>query len=88
MGIKKKYVRNPKLLEADVITARHRKILFRRPDYYPPRKRTRMIGKRELLLNGIRNESRVGEYLSLPGNEHRRISKKTLEKVRRNAVGR
>lgn len=45
------------------------------------RKKTRMIGKRELISRGIRNEAKIGEYLSLPENQHRRVSGKTAYKV-------
>ena len=43
--------------------------------------KTRMIGKRELIARGIRDEAKIGEYLSLPENQHRRVSGKTAYKV-------
>lgn len=47
----------------------------------PSPTRTRMIGKRELIAHGVRDEAKIGEYLSLPENKHRRVSGKTAYKV-------
>lgn len=103
MGISRKYVLRPWLLEVDVTNARYRVELAseNRKSKKNPRKETvreetvpeetvpeslghtRMIGKRELLRNGIRTGAQVGEYLSRSGNKHRRVSGNTLQKVSR-----
>lgn len=86
MAMRMKYRRNPELLAADVETMRERQKyasgLRVRWDI-PERRKTRMIGKRELLKNGVVDQGRVGAYLSLPENQHRRISAKTLYKASR-----
>ncbi|MDQ1343690.1 MAG: hypothetical protein QG650_410 [Patescibacteria group bacterium] len=85
MAMRMKYRRNPELLAADVETARERQKWPSelRAKWKNPRRKTRMIGKRELLKNGVVDQGRVGAYLSLPENQHRRISAKTLYKASR-----
>ena len=87
MAMRKKYVRYPELLAADVEAERqsrrqfHDAVLKWRIEHGRVRVRTRMIGKRELLANGVTDQAKIGPYLSLSGNENRRISAKTALKV-------
>lgn len=93
MAMRKRYVINPKLLESDIEMVRFRIELARqeraegldprkvRARGDNPRKKTRMIGKRELLTNDIRTGIQLGTYLSLPKNKERRVSGKTFHKV-------
>ncbi len=85
MAMSMRYRRSPWLLEADIASELHRRELAseRRKNRRPDRVKTRMIGKGELLVNGIRDESAVATYLSRSKNAERRISAKTLHKVRR-----
>lgn len=83
MAMRKKYVRCPWLLALDVdADRRDAEFLAKwRAQHGFKRIRTRMIGKRELLAHGIRSQAQIGAYLSLEGNENRRVSDKTAYKV-------
>ena len=45
------------------------------------RKKTRMIGKRELLAHGVRSQEQIEAYLRKEGNGERKVSEKTAYKV-------
>lgn len=88
MAMRKKYVRHPWLLTEDIesdrrdaeFSAKQKKELEQRlgrPLHFRPR----MVGKRELLAHGVRNQAQISAYLSLEGNENRRVSDKTAYKV-------
>lgn len=83
MAMRKIYVRHPALLVSDIESQRqyHERMANWRAQHLRKRIRTRMIGKRELIARGIRDEAKIGEYLSLPENQHRRVSGKTAYKV-------
>lgn len=83
MAIRKRYVRYPELLVSDIESQRHYHELLAkwRTQHFKERIRTRMIGKRELLARGITDQAKIGEYLSLPENQHRRVSAKTAYKA-------
>lgn len=89
MAMRKKYVRHPELLAADIerqvasLLAIRKKTERKRIAMGKDicRRRTRMIGKRELVANGVRNQAQIGEYLLKKGNENRRISAKTCYKA-------
>lgn len=83
MSMRMKYRRNPELLVADIENARWARGYASelRLGWKNPRRKTRMIGKRELLDHGVRDEGKIGDYLSLPENQHRRISARTAYKV-------
>ncbi len=87
MAMRKKYVRYPEFLAEDIEAERQSQRYFHdfieklRKKYGKKRVRTRMIGKRELTAHGIHDEAKIGEYLSLPENQHRRVSGKTAYKV-------
>lgn len=86
MAMSMRYRRNPCLLEGDIACALWRKEYAseRRKRWKPDRVKTRMIGKRELLANGVRDERGLASYLSAEANAKRKVSAKTLHKVRRN----
>ncbi len=86
MAMSMRYRRNPLLLEGDVALALWKKEFAseRRKKRKPDRIKTRMIGKCELLANGVRDERGLASYLSDKANANRRVSAKTLHKVRRN----
>ncbi len=86
MAMSMRYRRNPWLLEGDVAHALRKKQFAseRRKRRKPDRVKTRMIGKCELLANGVRDERGLASYLSAKANAKRKVSAKTLHKVRRN----
>lgn len=86
MAMSMRYRRNPWLLEFDIGRALQEKehaSLWRKARK-PDRVKTRMIGKCELLANGVRDERDLASYLSAEANANRKVSAKTLHKVRRN----
>lgn len=87
MAMRKKYVRYPEFLATDIEAERQSQRHFHdavekwRMEHGRSRIRTRMIGKRELRAHGITDQAKIGEYLSLPCNKHRRVSGKTAYKA-------
>ncbi len=87
MAMRKKYVRYREFLAEDIEAERQSRKAFHdaveawRIEHGRTRIRTRMIGKRELRAHGITDQAKIGEYLSLPRNKHRRVSGKTAYKA-------
>lgn len=83
MGMKFKYRRNPKLLEADVTSKRYLRELKsdEREGWGKPRIRPRAVGKRELLAHGVRNETEAELFFRLPENQHRKPGKNLFKKA-------